>query len=260
MIRIRPRPDEPKTLRSDKVHKIKEKIARQIATDSKVQSEDFSPYWLENDVRGVLHSHQYGKCCYCERKRELKRESDLEHYRPKARVAEEADHPGYWWLAYDWSNYLIACKPCNEAHKEDHFPLLNGGRRTFSPTDNISEENPVLINPYEENPEDYIAYVWEESGNFLVKAVGKDDEDRGSKTIRLMQLNRTELLDDRAEALEGLDALATMMKVAEQKGNRRMIDRIAKKIKQATASKRSFAGFKRAFFRLNMLSEYIATD
>lgn len=61
------------------------------------------------------------KCAWCERHCEWQRQLDIEHYRPKAEVTRwdgspplVSDHPpkqvrvsdGYWWLAFDWDNYL----------------------------------------------------------------------------------------------------------------------------------------------------------
>lgn len=264
MIKFRRRPPVPDTLKSEKVTRIKRRIAKKIEAGSIVKSEDFRSYWQEEDVRKTLWRHQYRKCCYCERKRELKRESDVEHYRPKAAVTEEEEnnHPGYWWLAYDWTNYLFACKPCNQAHKKNHFPLLPGGSRAWGPNNDLSEEKPVLINPYDEDPEEFIDFDWHESGELLVlvKAVGRDGDGRGSKSIGLARLNRLELMEERAEIILNLRAMAAKMMAGKYLGRQVLINDAARDIERETAAKMQFAGFRRAFFRKLMLSEYISTD
>lgn len=260
MIKLKSRPPEPPTLKSEKVKDLKEVIGKKINNNIIVKSKDFKPYWREEDVRKTLWKHHNGKCCYCERKRELKRESDVEHYRPKSEITKEKKHPGYWWLAYEWKNYLIACKPCNQAHKKNHFPLLPDGKRAKKPEDDLIKEKPVLINPIDENPEEFIHYVWKDSNNLFVKAVGHDNDGRGTKTIELTQLNRPELVEERAELIQTLDALATLMKVAEVQGHQEMVNKRAKAIKIETTSKKKFAGFKRAFFHAYMLSSYVSTD
>lgn len=45
-------------------------------------------------VRDKLNEYYLGKCAYCER--DCK--AEIEHYRPKKRVAEDRAHPGYYWL------------------------------------------------------------------------------------------------------------------------------------------------------------------
>src|SRR5579872_571430 len=68
----------------------------------------------------LAKSYSY-KCAYCERICK----ADIEHYRPKKAVDEEAQHPGYYWLCYEWSNLLPSCITCNrEGSKHNHFPVL----------------------------------------------------------------------------------------------------------------------------------------
>src|SRR4051812_22350680 len=67
-----------------------------------------------------------GKCAYCEVIIEASHPTEVEHYRPKGAVKDEEeevvtiqtpngaeDHPGYWWLAYEWNNLLPSCIDCN---------------------------------------------------------------------------------------------------------------------------------------------------
>ena len=171
---------------------------------------------------------------------------------------EEPSHPGYWWLAYDWANYLYACKPCNEAHKKNHFPLLSGGIRAMGPNDDLNAEKPALINPIHDNPEESIKFVWQGSNNKFVKVVALDK--RGEITKDLTQLNRPELVEERAEHLFTLDSLARSMKIAESNGNQTIIDKFADQIRDMTKSNKSFAGFNRAFFHAHLLSDYVSND
>ncbi len=196
---------------------------------------------------------------YCERKRGITRESDIEHYRPKSMVTGEADHPGYWWLAYEWTNYLFSCKPCNQDHKRNHFPLLPGSRRAVGPDDSLSAERPVLLNPIDDNPETCISYDWWSGGGLYVKALGLDDDDRGSMTIKILGLNGG-LMEERAEELPLLYVLAESMVRARSENNAPEIDRLAGKIRDQTSANRTFAGFKRAFFKSWGFAEYVADD
>ena len=263
MIKLRKRPPIPKTLKSATVKQKEKELADKVATGSRVVSEDFDHYWLKDDVRRTLWTHHKKKCCYCERKRELTHESDVEHYRPKAGVTKEPDHPGYWWLAYRWNNYLYACKPCNEAHKKNHFPIL--GMRAKSKKDSLSKEKPIIINPIDENPEKFIGFDWFDIANkdekiYLSKATGKDIAGRGKKTIELMQLNRDFLLEERGKLITILLGIATKMMAGKHLGNPKIIKDAASDIKRETSSEQPFSGLRRAFFRKLNLDIYIAND
>ena len=176
MITIKNRPSSPASLNSRQVREIKQRIADIVNNRGSISSNDFSSgYWREIDVRNTLWDSQNGKCCFCENKRARKREFDAEHFRPKAEVTEEPNHPGYWWLAYEWDSLLYACKPCNQEYKKNHFPLLNN-KRAWGPQDDLDDEKPVLVNPVSENPEEYISYEWWQAYGLFVKAVGNETD------------------------------------------------------------------------------------
>lgn len=119
-------------------------IIQKWEQNGKVTTDDFKSsiwgqlkYWL---LDNVFH----GKCAYCEIHIERGRQSgDAEHYRPKGAVnrrvegrrglpkvrvkapdGTEIDHPGYFWLAYNWRNLLPSCRRCNaEEGKKNQFPV-----------------------------------------------------------------------------------------------------------------------------------------
>ena len=148
MIRLKNIP-KPHFLDSEEVRKAVEHNRGLIAAGEKAK---FPPLWNEDSIREALDERHYrGKCCYTERRRDIKLERDVEHFRPKGKVTDE-NHPGYWWLAYDWDNLLIACKVNNTIDKDNHFPLLGGGQRANTEADMLENERPVLINPAVEDP------------------------------------------------------------------------------------------------------------
>jgi len=123
VIRLGAKPACPERLTSAAVIEAKDALRRSYEENGKVRKQEFKSHiWLHDDVRLELHRYQDGKCCYCERKREPKREPDIDHFRPKGGVTEDPEHPGYWWLAYEWSNLYFSCKPCNENAKKNRFP------------------------------------------------------------------------------------------------------------------------------------------
>jgi hypothetical protein len=162
------------------------------------------------------------KCAYCEVKISPGFFGDGEHYRPKGNVTvvdgtgkrkvvslqDGNRHPGYYWLAYDWRNLLPACSKCNNT-KSDQFPVA--AAHLDSPVDEPDalndKEQPLLINPYFEDPGKYIVF-----GRFGIIAP-LDGNARGRATIEVFGLNRRELVEERwgrqSEAVEGLAPLVT---------------------------------------------------
>src|SRR5205085_9189437 len=118
-------------------------------------------------ARSYIYKAFHGKCAYCEAKFVLDQSGDIDHFRPKARVTDEndrpvklnsVDHPGYYWLAYDWQNLLPCCSKCNRPSKHasgkiigkgTRFPVEN--RHAFRPEE-VMAETPMFINPAAEDP------------------------------------------------------------------------------------------------------------
>jgi uncharacterized protein (TIGR02646 family) len=112
-----------------------------------------------------------GKCWYCESD-ETRSDMPVDHFRPKNSVAECSEHPGYWWLAFDWQNYRYSCTFCNSRRvdgenrtsggKQDHFPIIEPPARAMTENDNWKSERPVLLDPLVE--EDTLLLTFHENG------------------------------------------------------------------------------------------------
>jgi hypothetical protein len=119
------------------------------------QNPKFLGKWSKLKVHLIDMFH--GKCGYCEAWFTPTSFGDVEHYRPKGRVSEDKNHKGYYWLAYNPTNYLPACQLCNEPAKRDHFPIE--GTRACSKTDVLDEEKPLLIDPYKDYYEEHLEFL-----------------------------------------------------------------------------------------------------
>ena len=107
-------------------------------------------------VRDTFEKHSHGKCWYVECK-SPGADNDIDHYRPKSRVAEDRTHPGYFWLAFEWKNFRLSCQRANRRRRDeergetggkgDHFPLVNHKKRARSPQDDLSLEIPAIVDP-----------------------------------------------------------------------------------------------------------------
>ena len=65
-------------------------------------------------AKAILRNDTAKKCAYCEASTSTVAHGDVEHFRPKST---------YWWLAFDFDNYLFSCQICNQLYKNDHFPI-----------------------------------------------------------------------------------------------------------------------------------------
>lgn len=117
-----------------------------------------SSLYASGEVRRWLIESQVGRCAYCE---SLIAHSDygrVSHFRPPGGLRDSAqgaiEWPGYYELAYTPANLYYACAVCEDGFKRDVFPVL--GKRY--PEISLADESPVLINPYTENPRDYIRF------------------------------------------------------------------------------------------------------
>ncbi|MFJ2645079.1 hypothetical protein [Streptomyces sp. NPDC087511] len=115
-----------------------------------------SPYWTK--LRPQLIDLVGRKCWYCEGEVSNSRLA-VDHFRPKGGVVGET-HLGYYWLAYEVSNFRLVCEFCNSSTDDDptgkrvtkihHFPLLNPASRLRAPgvsIESIEREIPVLLDP-----------------------------------------------------------------------------------------------------------------
>jgi uncharacterized protein (TIGR02646 family) len=146
----------------------------------------------------ALCAMQHGKCAFCEATPLAVSDGDVEHFRPKGSVQQTDDdpleRPGYYWLAYDWMNLMLSCGRCNQRHKKNLFPLFDPARRAKTPQDTIASEDPVLIDPSAEDPEQHISY--REHVPIAVRG-----SVRGEQTIEALGLRRPDLNADREKHL-----------------------------------------------------------
>lgn len=163
-------------------------------------------------VKDALINAQHGKCCFCEGLFKAHAYGDVEHYRPKSSVRQarkaKALYPGYFWLAYSWDNLFWSCQICNRTNKKDFFPLIDPAKRVRSHKGDLAIEEPLLLNPSApEDPRNHIKF----RGN-LAFGVTK----RGRTTIEIVDLNRTDLAEERLDHLKKLRGLLDIVRLCER--------------------------------------------
>ena len=107
-------------------------------------------------VRDAFEEYSDGKCWYVECS-SPGADNDIDHYRPKLRLAQDPAHPGYYWLAFEWRNLRLSCQRANRLRKHpetgetggkgDNFPLVNPDARARTPKDNLAREIPAILDP-----------------------------------------------------------------------------------------------------------------
>jgi uncharacterized protein (TIGR02646 family) len=155
-------------------------------------------------VKAALQKAQHDKCAFCESKISHIAYGDVEHFRPKAgyrqKPTEPIRKPGYYWLAYDWTNLLFCCQICNQRNKGNHFPLINDANRARSHHDDIKHEQPLFINPADEDPREFLEFREE-------YVCATDGNSRGAQTIDVLGLNRELIAERRGDLLAKLKIL-----------------------------------------------------
>lgn len=163
-------------------------------------------------VKNALIKAQHRKCCFCESKVDHVAYGDVEHFRPKAGYRQKKEdplgRPGYYWLAYEWTNLFFSCQICNQRFKGNLFPLQDSRMRARSHGDDITEEQLLFVDPGNMDPEGFIGfrdeYPFAINGNTI-----------GKTTIEALGLDREELNDRRRERLEALRLVKYLAESAE---------------------------------------------
>jgi len=118
----------------------------------------------------ALKESTHGKCMYCESKILAVTYGDVEHILPKAKGA-------YPHLEFEWDNLGFVCAQCNN-RKRDRFDTSH-----------------PHINPYDDDPADYFVALYNMIFSYR-------ENERGELTIRDVELNRTELIEQRGARMQ----------------------------------------------------------
>jgi len=163
-----------------------------------------------DSVKDALIQAQHGKCCFCEAKITHISYGDVEHFRPKAGYRQDAGdplgRPGYYWLAYEWSNLYLCCQLCNQRHKKNFFPLEDANLRCRNHQQELNLESSLFIDPGVVDPEDHIEFKAEQP-------VAKNGSRQGETTIEALGLRREPLRERRFDRYKMLSILKDVAKL-----------------------------------------------
>jgi len=108
------------------------------------KSSEFTGHWSK--LKSIFVQIVSRSCPVCSK--DIQRYDDVDHYRPKSKEL-------YWWLAYEFSNYILLCSDCNRAYKRTKFPLFDNTRAILDGTITLIEEKHLILNPLNERFSDY---------------------------------------------------------------------------------------------------------
>lgn len=129
-----------------------------------------------------------GKCWFSEVK-ELFSHYDVEHFRPKkeAKELDKTVRDGYWWLAFDYTNYRL-CGNVGNRKKGGWFPLKEDSICSTYEVQREESEDAYLLDPTDEEDVNLIAF--DESGDAIPAPTASDwEKARAEITIKRLKLN-----------------------------------------------------------------------
>jgi hypothetical protein len=132
--------------------------------------------------------------------------------------ATRAPHPGYWWQAFDPTNFRYSCIVANRRRRDletgrvggkaDEFPLWEEKKRAWKPQDDCNEEQPLLLDPC--NPADVALITFAENGEAIPRYSEQDKPRlyaRAKKSEELYHLNHSDFVKARINIRVQLEKL-----------------------------------------------------
>ncbi|GLS42700.1 hypothetical protein [Methylobacterium brachythecii] len=253
------------------------KATQQMAAQQKFSGD--GPSW--SDVKPVYMRFQHNKCIFCERplagEVAGKVEQDVEHFRPKNALkpwppkqpkgqpapyvfGTGAAGAGYYWLAYELTNYAASCKPCNSTRKANYFPIASGNRGGAGQDVaalNAGEQPflPYPLGTVDVDPETLIAF-----DGIVAKPIAADGPDhrRALVTIDFFGLNtREELWADRFRTISDL---WTKLELIETSSDARRVETATRGVEDVLSDAAPQASCARSFYRLYKSDPIAAYD
>ncbi|PDS28226.1 hypothetical protein [Rhizobium phaseoli] len=192
-------------------------IAKAAAAKKKMEDEDLKPDDLADVWTGLKNNFATlsdKRCWICEAPA-ARSDNAIDHFRPKNRVAEALKKPsGYKWLAFDYRNFRYICTFCNSRRcdvnggtaggKADHFPLRDESVRAYLETDDLDDEEPMLLDPCDEADWRLLGCSVE-SGHPVAATDDAHDVERVNVSIDLYHLHQDALKKLRLTQIRDLD-------------------------------------------------------
>lgn len=176
--------------------------------------------WAHHEVRTTLCRVAGNKCWYSEVQLDGA-DPNVDHFRPKGQV-REVDRDlqntgdvsvGYWWLAFEFSNYRLAAMHANQRRvdedthggKWDYFPIRGNRTTEGTPVGQIIEDS-LALDPC--SATDVVLLAFDPDGKPCPadwkREPNEADAERVRATIWLYHLDKQEIQTSRAKHVEGI--------------------------------------------------------
>lgn len=192
------------------------------------------------EVMRALYVTFSNKCAYCETALNPDY-GNLDRFRPpqNATSGTGVAPDYYWWLAYEWRNLYLCCRPCNQA-KGDAFPVGRRRVRMEAPYEALGREHALLLDPCNDDPEAVLLYL--NDGRMV------SDSRQGMETIDILNLNRRQLMEERRSVLHQvevrLSAIASLVR-----GSPDVEHTVGEALRELISPSVSFGGLRRQLLR-----------
>lgn len=186
-------------------------------------------------VRRGFKEQLPAKCAYCETPTES---PDIEAFRPKQRATNldgKVDDDHYWWLTFEWSNYLPACRQCNTL-KGQRFPVKGPRAPVGAVGTALMSERRLLLDPHVDEPTRVLLFL--DDGRIT------SEDEQGRVSIDVLSLNRDSLVAARKQDLISLLAI-----IGKAKPSERQMASIVDVLKELTTGDKPFAAMRRQYVK-----------
>ncbi len=212
----------------------------------KLKSASSNKIW--RDFYDLLPDELKKKCWYCEAE-DIRSDMPVDHFRPKQGVEGEPEHPGYWWLAFDWENYRCACTFCNsrrtpdetEGGKQNHFPIFNSSDRAYAPEDDRDKENPAFLDPFD--CDDYKLLWFDNDGKPMLNPnrITDENQTKVDNSITIYHFHETRIVRERNKVRIKVERAVKELKAAKKEGSIRTIKQIKSKLQKMIRPSEKFS-------------------
>lgn len=151
----------------------------------------YKNHWRNDELVKFLSGISFEKCWYTETKFGGDYQ-EVEHFRPKKHTRNEdgtahIDHGGYYWLAFELSNYRL-CKSRPNRKKGTFFPITNERFRANDETQSWQDEIPFFLDPLRSS--DVLLLSFDDNGLPVPEdRISEDDIKRVNFTIQKYYLD-----------------------------------------------------------------------
>jgi uncharacterized protein (TIGR02646 family) len=177
-------------------------------------------HYRHDQIKQALFPSSFLKCAFCEGKPQENGNIEVEHFFPKSIYPKKI---------FSWENFLPSCRKCNDSklvHDTGQEPI---------------------INPYDDNPDDYFEYT-----DILIAPINENKKARD--TITVCSLNSARLMKPRAEILislhtfrsnlqEVLDDLELAATLKKKQHKLRKIAEAIEIMEQLTENQKAYSGY-----------------